>query len=441
MIASSFAVWLAATFGLFAALPARRAMVTALVGGWLFLPMTAIQIRGLPDLEKLSLLGAGIAAAAFVFDAKRWLALRPRWFDLPMLVWCTTPMASSLANDLGWYDGASTTLNEVLLWGLPYVLGRLYCADLEGLRELAVAVVVGALAYIPFCVFEMVAGPILGHVVYGLRLEDVLTTWRFGGWRPTVFLGTGLTVALFFVAASLLLTWGWWSRRQAPFGAAARPLAAALVVTTLLLKSVNGWVLLGLGLLAHASIRRGLGPLVIAFLIGAAPTYVVARVAGFWDGSGFKALATSTLGPDRGESIRFRIFNERLLMRKAERRPLFGWGGWGRLHLHPHDKAWIGITDSLWIRVLGKRGLVGLISCFAVLALAPLRFWSRYPIHRWLAPELGAAAGFAILLCLWAIDCCLNDMLNPIYLAAAGGLIALPAAVDVVERTNAASSF
>ena len=57
--------------------------------------------------------------------------------DIPVVVWCLVPMASSLTNGLGAYDGASFILQRVLMWGVPYFIGRLYFNDPQSLRELA----------------------------------------------------------------------------------------------------------------------------------------------------------------------------------------------------------------------------------------------------------------------------------------------------------------
>src|SRR5438067_483847 len=74
-------------------------------------------------------------------DPGRLSALRPRWFDLPMAVWCACPMASSLDNGLGAYDGCSIILAQMLTWGFPYLIGRAYFQDLDGLRALCLGIV------------------------------------------------------------------------------------------------------------------------------------------------------------------------------------------------------------------------------------------------------------------------------------------------------------
>src|SRR5215212_5969246 len=141
--------WVPTVLLMFAALPPRRAVVAAFVGGWLFLPVFGIDIVGLPPFSKVSASAYSVLLGAILFDGDRLLTVRPRWFDLPIVVWCFTPLASSISNGLGVYDGLSACLSEIVLWGIPYYLGRAYFNDWESIRELAIGVFVGGLIYMP----------------------------------------------------------------------------------------------------------------------------------------------------------------------------------------------------------------------------------------------------------------------------------------------------
>ena len=61
----------------------------------------------------------------------------------------------------------------------------------------------------------------------------------------------------------------------------------------------------------------------------------------------------------------------------------------------------------------------------------------RQPARFWRDPETACAAVFAVLLVLYAVDCLLNAMLNPIFLIAAGGVVALPAIPRTAQRRRA----
>ena len=46
--------WIPFVLALFALLPPRRAVVTAFLAAWLFLPMAGYGVKGLPDYTKMS---------------------------------------------------------------------------------------------------------------------------------------------------------------------------------------------------------------------------------------------------------------------------------------------------------------------------------------------------------------------------------------------------
>ena len=70
-------------------------------------------------------------------------------------------------------------------------MARIYFGGDDGPGRVANAVVLGGLAYIPFCLYEEVAGPprYLAVLIYGA--PEFTRGWsdRLGGWRPEVFLG------------------------------------------------------------------------------------------------------------------------------------------------------------------------------------------------------------------------------------------------------------
>ena len=120
--------WIAAALVLFARLP-RRALIAVFVLGVLLLPEIH-QVATVPEapapisfpgfrLTKLNAIAYGALAASLLFDRGRWLSFRLHWFDLPVLVWCLCPLFSSLANDLGLYDGVGEALDQTLAWGAP----------------------------------------------------------------------------------------------------------------------------------------------------------------------------------------------------------------------------------------------------------------------------------------------------------------------------------
>lgn len=414
--------WIPLILLLFLLLPPRRAVIVAFIGAWLFLPMAGYSITGLPDFTKTTATSYGALLGVVLFDAARLTRFRPSWIDLPMAVWCLVPLASSITNGLGLYHGVSGIFGAVVLWGLPYLIGRLYFSDLAGLRELGLAIFIGGLIYVPFCLYEIRMSPQLHHMFYGFHQHSFAQTIRFGGWRPTVFMQHGLAVGMWMTAASLIGVWLWSSGSarhilRVPIGL----LVVSLLVTTILCKSLGAIVLLALGLAVLLCIHQFRSSLSLAVLILTPLIYMAARSTGSWSGSQPVALAEMVSESHAG-SLQMRLDSEDILAQRAWQRPIFGWGSWGRNRVvsdQGYDQA---MTDGLWIIYFGRHGLVGL-SCFALILLLPpamlvYRLWPCNPRR----PELAPALALGTVLGLYCLDQLLNAMVNPVFILASGAV-------------------
>src|SRR5688572_13689952 len=158
--------WIPFVLLMFLLLPPRRAVIVSFLIAWLFLPMKGYGIPGLPDYTKMSATTFGVLLGALIFDTDRLLSFRPRWIDLPIIVFCTSPAISSYLNGLGIYDGVSEIVRQTIIWGFPYLIGRIYFTDLESMRELAVGLFVGGLIYVPLCWMEVLLSPQLHRWIY-----------------------------------------------------------------------------------------------------------------------------------------------------------------------------------------------------------------------------------------------------------------------------------
>ena len=417
--------WPLVAVALCALLPARRAVIAAYIAAWLFLPMYRYPIPGFLDWTKVSATSVSLLLGLMLFDLARLASFRPRWFDLPVLAWCLSPVVSSLANGFGLYDGLSVSLDQVLVWGLPYLLGRLYLGDLDGLRDMALGLFIGGLVYVPFCIFELRMSPQLHAIVYGFHQHSFAQAHRFGGWRPTVFMEHGLMVGMWMSMASLVGIWLWISGTVRSIRGIALPwFLVPLVVTALLCKSVGALVLLAGGVLILVSIHkfRLRAPLLALGVV--APLYILIRAPGFWSGS--EAVEAARLvSAERAESLETRLKNEDLLAARALERPVFGWGGWGRSRVADESGTDLAITDGLWIIEFGQRGLFGLAAMLAVFLLPLVALARRLPVRVWTNAWGAPAAALATVVALYLLDCIANAMVTPIYALAAGGITGL----------------
>lgn len=432
--------WIPFVIWLFQRFPARWAIVISFVGAWLFLPVVILIMPGIPNYSKASAVSYGILISTCIFDVGRFQRFKFGWLDIPMAVWCICPLFSSLSNSLGLYDGVSAVLNQTMIWGIPYFLGRIYLDDLLGLRQLAMGMFAGGLIYIPLCLFEVRMSPQLHNMLYGGHPHsDFAQSIRFDGFRPTVFMQHGLAVGAWMMAALLVGIWLWRTNAVGRiFNLSLGLTIPALLITFLLLRSTGAYGLFALGLIllyTGVVLRTAIpvyliisGVFIYLYLNIFTESYMTDQVIDYL--SGF-------LPPDRVASLEFRFNNEELLVDRAREQFLLGWGGWGRALIYDDQGNQTTVQDSLWIIAFGHHGILGLTSLYTSLLLPVVSvFTTKCPPRLWDKKEYAAVAVLAITLLIYAIDCLLNAMINPIYILICGGLTGYVLSPSKVNRTS-----
>lgn len=410
--------------GLFAFLPPLKALFVSVLGGWMFLPQAHMVVQGMPDYDKAVAVSVGVMLATAIFQMSRIMSLRPRLADVFMLVYCTSGVTASVTNDLGLYDGGSTALRDIITVALPYITGRLYLQKPGDLANLVVALVAAGLIYAPLCLLEVRLAPQLHKWVYGFTTNRFVHNMRYDGFRPTVFMHSGLAVGMFMSMATMLCAWVVVTRyRRSVLGVPVVLLLPILLVTAVLVKAIGAAILGLAGFCALLFDRQLRFPLAACAMMVAVPGYIVGRSTGVWHGEPITTVAEQ-LSPDRAQSFAYRLGNEDLLAEKALQRPLFGWGGWSRARVFDENGKDLAPTDGHWIILLGNRGIYGLTGYFGFLLLPPLVYlWRAGRPKGWRrSPEVAASAGLAIVVILYACDCLPNAMYNPLWLMMAGGL-------------------
>lgn len=415
--------WIPLVICLFMMLPPRRAVIVSFLLAWLFLPMAGFSIAGLPDYTKMSATCVGVLLGAALFDADRLLAFRPRWVDLPIVIFCVVPFFSSITTGLGAYDGASTVLRQSVAWGLPYLIGRVYFSDLDGIRELAIGMFIGGLVYVPLCWIEIRMSPQLHMWVYGYHQHSFLQTMRFGGYRPMVFMQHGLMVSMWMALTALIGCALWWSRSLTSlWGIPMFVLLLLLAGTALLCKSSYAILLLFAGAAALMLTNLLRTRLFVIALLLFPPTFIALRASLVFDGMALVEMVNNTLGEERAHSIYTRVSNENELSQRALDRPVFGWGTWGDARVKDEEGKNSGIIDSLWIIVIGQQGLVGLVALITMLLLPMCLVLYDYPPASWAHPRVAPIAALGLLLVLYMFDHLMNAMVNPIFMLACGAV-------------------
>ncbi|WP_428389408.1 O-antigen ligase domain-containing protein [Mucisphaera sp.] len=416
--------WIPAVLVLFVTLPARRAVVWAILLGWLMLPMTGYPLPGLPDYTKMSATCMGILLGSLLFDPDTMLRLKPRWVDLPFVVFCLSPFVSSVTNGLGPYDGMSATISQIVTWGLPYLIGRAYFSSTEGMKELARGLVIGGLIYVPLCLYEIRMSPQLHTMVYGFHQHSFGQTFRMGGWRPVVFMQHGLMVGMWMCMSALLALWFWRSgaiKQMAGFPMGW--LAAFMTVTAILCKSTGAWILMALGMMLLLFKQPMLRVLLLAAIVLGPALYYGVRYPRIVSGGAVVAWADPFFSDQRIGSLSTRMTNEDQLSEHAMRRPLFGWGGWGRNRVRSEDGRDITITDGLWIIIAGTNGLMSLGAFTLAFSYPGWVLLRRVRSQLWELDWVPYFAGLTVVVLLYQVDCILNAMVNPVYTLVLGSLI------------------
>lgn len=400
------ALWPFVAWQLWRRLDPGRALIWTVLGGYLLLPpLTAFNFPVIPDLDKVSVpnLMALACALWLVKDKISFVPKSPIGKAL-IVAYVLSPFGTVLTNTdplifreamingMRIYDSLAS-ISYQLIALLPFFLARRYLGTPEGMRAVLAALAAAGLGYSLPMLVEVVMSPQMNVWIYGFFQHDFWQTVRYGGYRPVVFLPHGLWVAFFaFMALAAAVTL---FRHVAP---EARPKALVVMVylaAMLVLCRSAGPLVYALGvvpLILLVPVRLQL--LIAAGLAVVVITYPVLRGAHLVPIDQILAFA-DTLSPERAYSLRFRIENEEILLARAQERPWFGWGGYGRAFTHdPITGRQLNIADGAWVILMGTYGWVGYVAEFGLFAL-PLLLLGREALMQpkaVLSPWVGAVA-------------------------------------------------
>lgn len=410
--------WPIIAISLFLIMSPRRAVIASYVGGWLFLPITAgYEILGLPDYTKVVASIIGVVIGILLFDAKRFLSFKLHWIDAPTIIFCLWGATSSISTGKGAWDAFSAVLENSILWGFPYVVGRVYFRDLESFRDLAIGIIIGGLIYVPLCLIEIRLSPQLHIWIYGYHQHQFEQSIRFGGFRPTVFMQHGLAVAMWMVNATVLAIWLQANGTLRRFPTMMiTGVSVTLLVTTVLCKSTGALTLMmvGLATVSTASLMQKPWPLLILILIS--PIWMTGRTLDLINGQIVYDLF-SMISEERAQSFQIRLDQEEEIRQIALKTPIFGGSRW-----------WPNGADQLWLIYFRNFGIVGIATFTAIFLVPGWILLRRIPFQKLCEPEWAPVTGTILIVVLYTIDNLLNGLVNPIFTVVAGALSAACAA-------------
>lgn len=450
---------------LFRRLPVSAAVAATIVGGYLFLPLQpTINFPVLPTIDKA--LVASLSAAVFAALALRRNGIPGRLApagDHPRPAgildgWVPKTRAGRLflalilvggfmtvfLNDtalvfetrtlpaLKPYDAFSATLSAIVLL-LPFLIGRKYLAHPQAHVVLLAVLCIAGLIYSLPTLWEARMSPQLNRTFYGFFPDAWRQHLRAGGYRPLVFLSHGLQLGIFLCVA-LLATVAWSRVGEQKYRLLLLGAAAWLFVTLIISKNM-GALLIGTAVLPLVFLGVRLQLLAAALIALMVLTFPVLRGTGILPSESIVA-AIETIDPSRASSLQFRLDNEEFLLEKANDRPFFGWGGWGRARVFAADGRDISTTDGLWIITLGEGGWARYVGQFGLLATSIVILAFR---RRSYGVTL-ATSGLALALAANLVDLIPNTGLTPVTWLIAGALMGRieVGAVSAVETVDTA---
>lgn len=425
--------WPAVCILLFVLLPVEAAAIWSMLGGYLLLPANLqIDLPMLPPLDKMSI----AALSTFLLCWMRGTqsnTVRPSFFiyffGIGLIL---SPIFTSLTNSYelqnaagsipGFYplDGLKVAGRQLIAL-LPLFVGMRFLSSDYGRGLLLKSLPTAAMVYSVPMLFEIRVSPQLHRWVYGYHPSEFLQQMRAGGFRPVVFVEHGLALALFIALALLAAVIMARGRRRilhAPVGA----VAGYLGVLLLLCKS--------LGPIVYAAV---LTPVVLFtrprtwVKIALALVFVVCAYPAL-RGNGlipvqFISNSANSVSVDRSKSFGTRVQNEEQLLAKANEKPLFGWGMWGRNRVYDRDTGKdISITDGQWIIQFGMFGWFGYLAFFGLLTTAVFR--AHRALDDRVTPHNITLAGLALLLGVYVIDLVPNANSMSLTLLLAGSIAA-----------------
>ncbi len=421
------AVWVPTIIGFFRRYEPYMVAVWGMVLGWCFLPNYDFDVPVLPDINKTNLTGIAVLLACYIFDRDTFRNFRLTKYDIPMLAYIVFAGVTSIVNGLGFYpDAISEMFRSFFLYGIPYLIGRLYFSNVRALRLLLFVLFLAGLIYIPFCLFEVRMSPQLHRMVYGFSVISFAEVVRMGGYRPTVFMQHGLMVS-FFLCAAFVCGFGLFRAGLLPkklFGERLPTSYALLILlaTTILCRSTGALMLMVVGVaLIFVVLKMKIRILLIITLL-VFPVYVYIRCADLFDYQDL-IMRINRINEERAQSLEYRFKNEDVLTKKAMEQPLFGWGGWGRSRIYDEDGNDISTTDSMWIISLGARGLLGLSSLTIALILGSILITLKLKKANLSQQDEAVFVTTIVIIAMFMADNTVNYMHNALIVAFSGALL------------------
>ncbi len=385
------AMWPLVCLVLFLKLPMGRAFLWSMFGAYLLLPPhpASFDFPLLPPFNKLTLTNLSVFVIVWALsDKKMKLLPEGKLIRVLIFVFVFSPIATVLVNGdpvmfvtgglrgLWPRDSVALVITQAIIL-LPFLLARQLLAEKGSQRDLLIVLCVSGLLYSLPMLAEVRLSPQLNLWIYGYFQHIFEQSIRAGGYRPIVFLYHGIWVA-FFAMTSVVATIALWRGERSKHSLLYLLAALYLIVVLLLCKTMAPIIYLVLLVPLVAFFPVLLQVRVAAVLVILALSYPTLK--------GVHLVPTEAMlqqveavSSERSMSLRIRFENEELLLARANEKPLFGWGSWGRNQLHNAiDGTITTISDGRWIITMGVFGWFGFFAEFGLLSLPIFLIWYQF---------------------------------------------------------------
>jgi hypothetical protein len=438
---------------MFALFRPAKAITLVMFTGMLFLPELAT-IPRMSFMDKHALTASCGILGCLLFARKRFRVIRiGRGIDL--LIWAkviAVAITATTNRDPLFYgpmmlpgmsnsDALSNVLRSLTRFAFPFWLGRMAIGSSRDARVLIRIVVILGLVYTLFEIFEMRMSPSLNNWVYGIfTIQNFNIVIRWGGYRPTVFLFHGLATAIFTLVATLFSA-SLSAVNKRFFGIPTWGITLYLFIILILCRS-TGAIILGIVILPTLWLLKPSRWTKVA-LIGAILfwVYPTLRIIHLFPDQSIAELTLTSTNEDRTQSLTFRFDNERILMKKADVRFWFGWGGYGRNRVYNEHGQDTTITDGAWIIFLSCEGIIGLVLFFSILFI-PVFYAARSARHIPHRAPQALLGGLAIVIPVYMLDMLLNGAFTDAPIFFGGALFQLARVlVEEAQRNEPVASW
>lgn len=413
--------------------PIELAIIYTIIGGYLFLPLhTRFDLPLFPILNKGNIPSIVTYLLVGVFSTtKIKIFHKSSAINFLIVIYLFSPFVTAMNNSqpiviadsfrygMNVFSPSALSLLMIQFFVLmPLIVGRQYLSSDEAIKNILRIFLLVGVVYTLFVLWEVRMSPRLHTQIYGVHAGAFNQQKRQDGFRAMVMIGHGLLVSLFLVIVFISAIYAW-IKREKFFGVPAIALLAYLFAVVILNKTYAATIYAVFCLILLRMLSMSVQKTVIVLLSVTVILYPIFRVSG-WIPTESVTSKVAEISLDRAASLQFRFDNESILLDRANIKPLFGWGGYGRNRVYDEEGNDISVTDGEWVITYGTFGWVGYLAKYGLLVL-PIMMIVKRGVFR--DKEKLHVVALAVILLVVLLDNLINAGIRPWTWLVAGALI------------------